>query len=636
MTDTASPRLSRLIRDTEGFLLPLTEVADDVAVARVEFGFDLPAASTEPSAPALTAPRAAPLTATRTVSTAEATDHGSLNATVVLVTEPVRSAAGLDSVLTDYVGAAALVVPPGTHSHLGDGADPRGSAGRAPVLLERSPHVTWSEILVQLRQLIEGATSALAWPDVDDLSALAAVIAETTGASITIEDPASRVLAHANLGDELDEIRRETILSGAIPDWRIAELEESGFLDTIRRSTDVVERPAEGTSPARSVIALRSEGELIGTIWAAYPAEVDPEPLREVLCDAARAALPVMLRTLRRSPFEKRIRREALGGILAGSADLGPSATLLSLPFSGSFCVLAFTEVAPDREPVLRFHLRAAFADAVLAHVSSTGAAHAGHGSVPVGPAYNGPADVSMNRSGTGERVHLAALVQMSEPMNADQVRDHVIAALRRSLPKSETLCFGVGTPVDRLDAVHRSWAEAAYIVDAVQTVTEAGPGADDDDDVDPTPQKNSGTRASPSAHGRIVGATIRDVAARVVGLQVADTLLAADERVIGGGPGPADGRAPTGQRTPSGAGVLGPAQALAAHDSQHNGSLLETLRVYFATVGNSAEASRRLHVHTNSLRHRLGRIEEITGLSTAEPAERLWLELSVLAHDRS
>ena len=29
-------------------------------------------------------------------------------------------------------------------------------------------------------------------------------------------------------------------------------------------------------------------------------------------------------------------------------------------------------------------------------------------------------------------------------------------------------------------------------------------------------------------------------------------------------------------------------------------------------------------------------RIEVITGLSTAEPAERLWLELSVLVHDRS
>ncbi|WP_152346878.1 PucR family transcriptional regulator [Brevibacterium sp. CFH 10365] len=620
MTETASPRLSRLIRDTEGFLLPLTEVADDVAITRVEFGFDLPTTPTE--TPAATVGR------------------GSLAGTVVLVTEPMRGPSGLDAVLTDYAGAAALVVASGTHSHLGEGIDLRGSADQAPVLLERSPHVTWSEILVHLRQLTEGATSALAWPDVDDLSALAAVIAETTGASITIEDPASRVLAHANLGDELDEIRRETILSGAIPEWRIAELEESGFLGTIRGSTDVVERPAEGTSPARSVIALRSEGELIGTIWAAYPAEVDPEPLREVLRDAARAALPVMLRTLRRSPFEKRIRREALGAILAGSADLGPSATLLSLPFSGNFCVLAFTEVAPDREPVLRFHLRAAFADAVLAHVSSARAGSAGGGSARVGSAGVDVAGAGSSGGRVGERTHLAALVQMSEPMSGEQVRAHVIAALRRSLPKTETLCFGVGSPVDRLDAVHRSWTEAAYVVDAVRSDTGDEQGAGD--------ARGAKTRTRSDAdgpldtQGRIVGATTRDVAATVVGLQVADVLLAADRRAIGAGRPrggervTADGRAPADARVPADAGVLGPAQALAAHDGQHNGSLLETLRVYFATVGNSAEASRRLHVHSNSLRHRLGRIEEITGLSTAEPAERLWLELSVLVHDRS
>src|SRR5699024_8922608 len=288
---------------------------------------------------------------------------------------------------------------------------------------ERSPHVTWSEALVHLRQLKEGATSTLAWPDVDDLSALAAVIADLTGASITIEDPASRVLAHANLGDELDEIRRETILTGAIPAWRIAELEESAFPATVRHSTAVVDRRAAGSSPARSATALRSEGELIGTIWAAYPSSVDPEPLREVLRDAARAALPVMLRTLRRSPFETRIRREALGGILAGPADRGPSATLLALPFAGHYC-------AP------------ACADAVLAHVEP---------GLGTGPTAGGGA-------------HLAVLVQMSEPMDAEVIRDHVLTTLRRSLPGGDRLAFGVGTPVDRLDEVHRSWTEAVYV----------------------------------------------------------------------------------------------------------------------------------------------------------------------------
>lgn len=570
MTDDAILRLSRLIRDTEGFLLPLTEVGDDAEVTRIEFDFDLPEAL--PDAPA----------------------HA-LGGAVVLIAEAVRSPSALEKVIARHSGAAALVLGPGAHDHLGEGRGDEpgvsaqglpGGAEGIPVLLERSSAVTWSEVLVHLRQLKEGATSALAWPDVDDLSALAAVIAESTGASITIEDPNSRVLAHANLGDELDEIRRETILSGAIPGWRIAELEESGFLDTVRRSTDVVERPAEGTSPARSVIALRSEGELIGTIWAAYPETVAPETLREVLRDAARAALPVMLRTLRRSPFEKRIRREALGSILAGSPDLGPAATLLALPFSGHYATLAIAEVAPEREPALRFHLRAAFTDAVLAHDERSG--------------------------------RLAVLVHMDESLSAAQIRSHVVSALRRTLPSTERLRFGVGLVVERLDHIHRSWTEAVYVVDALLSRDGVGPrsgggsGSRTASAGGATSASGSGVAEGEASAGEAaIGATAEDVAAELIGLRAADALRRAEPQ------------------------ITAPARALAAHDREHQGQLLETLRVYFATVGNSAEASRRLHVHTNSLRHRLGRIEEITGLSPADRAGRLWLELSVLVGDR-
>lgn len=565
MTDDASLRLSRLIRDTEGLLLPLTELTTDVEVTQIEFDFDLPPAA---------ATGTAPVGGSGTI----AGDSGACDGTVVLIAEVAHSSSELDKVVSAHPGAAALVLAPGTHEHLGAGmavGAPAGAEG-TPILLERSPHVTWSEALVHLRQLKEGASGALAWPDVDDLSALASVIAESTGASITIEDPASRVLAHANLGDELDEIRRETILSGAIPGWRIAELEESGFLDTVRRSTDVVERPAEGSSPARSVIALRSEGELIGTIWAAYPDTVAPESLREVLRDAARAALPVMLRTMRRSPFEKRIRREALGSILAGSPDLGPAATLLALPFSGHYAALAFAEVTPEREPTLRFHLRAAFTDAVLAHDGITG--------------------------------HLAVLVHMDESLSSVEIRSHVSSALQRSLPQSEPLRFGVGPVVERLDHLHRSWAEAAYVVDALLARdSKIGASGDDSEDA-----RGFGAAAGQTIETEMIrGATAADVAAELVGLEAADALRAVGPR------------------------ITEPARALADHDSKHQGQLLKTLRVYFATVGNSAEASRRLHVHTNSLRHRLNRIEEITGLTTAERAGRLWLELAVLVFDR-
>lgn len=553
MSETNALRVSRLLQETAGFLLPLTQTEIDVEVTRIELDLDL-----RSSAAALGSP-------------------AGLAGAVVLVTEAVDSVAGLNAIRSRFAGAAALIVPPGTHTHLGEGT----SASALPILLERSTGVTWSEVLVHLRQLNEGAASALAWPDVDDLSALAAVIAEMTGASITIEDPASRVLAHSNLGDEIDDIRRETILSGAIPQWRIAELEESGFLDVVRRSTDVVERRAAGASPARSVIALRSEGELLGTIWAAYPDSLDPASLRDVLRDAARAALPVMLRTLRRSPFEKRIRREALGSILGGSPDLGPAATLLALPFSGHYATLAFAEVAPDREPVLRFHLRAAFADAVLAHVGSDG--------------------------------HLAVLVHMSEGMEAADIRSHVASALQRSLSPSQPLHFGVGVGVERLDLVHRSWTEAVYVLDALLTRSKSG--ATTSAGSMPAGNQSAGNESAGATcaddQSMVRGATAEDVAAELVGLEAADALRSVGPR------------------------ITEPARLLAEHDAKHQGQLLETLRVYFATVGNSAEASRRLHVHTNSLRHRLSRIEEITGLSTADRSGRLWLELAVLVFDR-
>src|SRR5699024_8747798 len=219
MTDTAGLRLSRVLRDTESFLLPLTGVAHDVEITRSDFAFDTPQADALDGGAADTPDPAA--TASR--GPARRARPGP----VVLITDAVHSRTGREAILDEHAGAAALVLPPGAHAHLGDFEAPGGQQG--PVLLERSPHVTWSEALVHLRQLEEGAPSPLAWPDVDDLSALAAVIADLPGASITIEDPASRVLAHANLGDELDEIRRETILTGAIPAWRIAELEESGF-----------------------------------------------------------------------------------------------------------------------------------------------------------------------------------------------------------------------------------------------------------------------------------------------------------------------------------------------------------------------------------------------------------------------
>lgn len=63
---------------------------------------------------------------------------------------------------------------------------------------------------------------------------------------------------------------------------------------------------------------------------------------------------------------------------------------------------------------------------------------------------------------------------------------------------------------------------------------------------------------------------------------------------------------------------------------------LLEALRAYLAHPGDIRSAAAELHIHPNTLRYRLRRIEELTGHSTTDPRDRLLMDLQVRVHDRS
>jgi len=61
---------------------------------------------------------------------------------------------------------------------------------------------------------------------------------------------------------------------------------------------------------------------------------------------------------------------------------------------------------------------------------------------------------------------------------------------------------------------------------------------------------------------------------------------------------------------------VLGPLLNTAAEERD---LLLETLETYF-TAGSMSEAAKRLFCHRNTVRHRLSRIEQLTGRSVDDP----------------
>lgn len=68
---------------------------------------------------------------------------------------------------------------------------------------------------------------------------------------------------------------------------------------------------------------------------------------------------------------------------------------------------------------------------------------------------------------------------------------------------------------------------------------------------------------------------------------------------------------------------------ALAAYDREHRADLCATLRAFLQTR-EARTAARALGIHPNTLRHRLKRAQEITGLDPSSPDDRLLTELQL------
>jgi DNA-binding PucR family transcriptional regulator len=66
-----------------------------------------------------------------------------------------------------------------------------------------------------------------------------------------------------------------------------------------------------------------------------------------------------------------------------------------------------------------------------------------------------------------------------------------------------------------------------------------------------------------------------------------------------------------------------------------HDPALAETLRVYLDSFGDVAAAAYSLHVHPNTVRYRIRRIEQLLATSLADPDVRLLLSLGLRAIER-
>lgn len=75
--------------------------------------------------------------------------------------------------------------------------------------------------------------------------------------------------------------------------------------------------------------------------------------------------------------------------------------------------------------------------------------------------------------------------------------------------------------------------------------------------------------------------------------------------------------------------------EVLLAYDEKTGSSLCDSLEVYLDHVGDVRAAADTLHVHPNTLRYRVKRVEKILGLDLADPDTRLLVELQLRVRKR-
>jgi DNA-binding PucR family transcriptional regulator len=66
---------------------------------------------------------------------------------------------------------------------------------------------------------------------------------------------------------------------------------------------------------------------------------------------------------------------------------------------------------------------------------------------------------------------------------------------------------------------------------------------------------------------------------------------------------------------------VLGP---VLAYDHAHGADLVYTLDVFLNCAGSWSRAATRLHLHVNTLRYRIGRVEQLTGRDLSRFPDRV------------
>ncbi|MFJ8754755.1 helix-turn-helix domain-containing protein [Streptomyces sp. NPDC102441] len=459
---------------------------------------------------------------------------------------PALRAAGRD-------GAAGVVVKldgPGQAAALSETAAEAGVA-----LLSLRSEARWEHVNALARAALDSAPPGQPGEaEEGDLFSLAQTTALLTSGIVSIEDVANRVLAYSRStdSDEIDDLRRRSILGWQGPEAYLAKLREWGVFQHLRSSDEVISidgHPELGFR-RRLAVAIRSGDRHLGTIWVQEGSTPLSERSSQAMLGAARVAALHLARRRRELSADLTFTRTLLAGLLEGSTGPQPLATHLGFDATRPAAVLGFSYGTADvvAAPELT---HAEVTNLVAVHIAAR------HRSALV--------------TQVDPRIYVL-LPHLPRGIDIDTLRgwgQEITDAARRHL--GLPLRGSVGCVVSGLGDVPESRREADRILDAML-------GTD-----------------VPTAV-----AALPDIQAEVLVSEVL-TLLSIHPEI----------------RDPR-------LTALVAHDNRHQSRLAQSLLTYLNSYGDVRAAAAQLHVHPNTLRYRLRRAEQLTGLDLSRPDQRL------------
>lgn len=151
-----------------------------------------------------------------------------------------------------------------------------------------------------------------------DLFALATSLAGLLQAPVTIEDPDTIVIAYSGGNQDVDEARISTILGRQVPVHYREAIAATGVFERLRTSDEVitVDLPEEHMV-ARVVVAVRDDGRLVGSIWAAIPG--GPSPAQAQMLSSAAPLIAAQLRAeATRADRGRRERADLVSSLICG------------------------------------------------------------------------------------------------------------------------------------------------------------------------------------------------------------------------------------------------------------------------------------------------------------------------------